>query len=72
MQNCTGCNLAQCRALVARGSDLEIRGYMGTMNEWTAVMEAAIRGHLETVKCLTEAGADINRGTLMGGLQASA
>ena len=39
---------------------MEIRGYRGTMNEWTAVMEAAIRGHLETVKCLTEAGADIN------------
>ena len=53
-------NLERCRALVSRGSDMEIRGYRGTMNEWTAVMEAAIRGHLETEKCLTKAGADIN------------
>ena len=50
-------DLEKCRELVARGTDLEIRDKWG----WTAVMEATNgAGHLETVKYLAEAGADIN------------
>ena len=50
-------NLEKCRELVARGADLEIRSkYRGE----TALMRAAEKGHLETLKYLTEAGADIH------------
>ena len=52
----TGGAVEQCRELVARGADPEAKNIIGM----SPVMIAAARGHLEIVKCLTEAVADIN------------
>ena len=56
-------DLKQCRELVVRGADLEIRDNGG----WTAVRRAASWGHLQTVKYLAEAGADIGAKDNRGG-----